>query len=378
MRDINGLGGPKRPHEMTDPLSPVYKMHGRVVCDSAGRGGNHPSPPRAWRGGPNYSLLTADIDGATCTSASEMHSVGGIPMESRRSFLVTNRIEDIPGAQAGSRMRGPPRRAMHATDPNERDYVLLEGRTWAEDELRVGAPRMLHASALLRSQIAAATTAQFAKRTLQPATTNLTTSTTTTSAPSSRRAVSLPPVSTATVVQDGENIGDASGSAGLASVAAREQLQVLRTLAERRSATADHSRGVDIASLRATYAAAAALDPRTAFAAFAAAATQRAMDRSAAAAVDSKGASSRTVDLGASGRSLPRSQTARQRGGEGASGPVLETFATLRSTGYQSKQVSGAGEPAVSQIHARMQSTAMAERARLRSEEVRAVCELRV
>jgi hypothetical protein len=109
--------------------------------------------PRRGRDGPVLSLTTADIDGAQGGWKPEV-AVGSVPVDKRRDFRVTNLTEDIGGAQAGSRNRGL--RTVRLTDPNERNYVLLEGRPLDAEEVAVGKSWYTAASSVLAARAAAA------------------------------------------------------------------------------------------------------------------------------------------------------------------------------------------------------------------------------
>ena len=55
---------------------------------------------------------------------------GVIRLDQRKDFAVTNKIDDIAGTNAGSRAKGiTSTRSGVRTDPNERNYKLLDGRT---------------------------------------------------------------------------------------------------------------------------------------------------------------------------------------------------------------------------------------------------------
>lgn len=159
--DINNDGVFKSTRRV-DPLRPAFVIHGRVVADddpdmfsksNMGAIGAHAkqlrkdtllqegfeevanATLRALPSRPMYSLLTDDIPGAQANNDLEA-KVSGIPPYRRRHFRVTNHIADIKGSAAGSFRRGV--RTIRGTDPNERDYVLLDGRHLEPDEMTVG------------------------------------------------------------------------------------------------------------------------------------------------------------------------------------------------------------------------------------------------
>jgi len=161
-----------------DPLRPAHAVHGRVVADDDPA--QYTKPRTRDAGRPFLPLVTADIEGAQTHFAQEV-PVGGIPPEQRRHYRVTNFLADIPGAAAGSRKPGLP--GARATDPNERDYVLLEGRRLDAAELTVGRNWYAAAATVLAAEAGEAAAAmpvgrsgglgvgpamQFAKRVLDP------------------------------------------------------------------------------------------------------------------------------------------------------------------------------------------------------------------
>lgn len=74
---------------------------------------------------PFLPLTTADIEGARPGESADSR-VGCVPRERRRDFATTNFLGDIAGARAGSHRSGLPERSV-VTDPNARDYLLLDG-----------------------------------------------------------------------------------------------------------------------------------------------------------------------------------------------------------------------------------------------------------
>lgn len=162
-----------------DPLRPAHVVHGRVVTDDDPA--QYTKPRTRDAGRPFLPLVTADIEGAQTHFAQEV-PVGGILPEQRRHYRVTNFVADIPGARAGSRKPGLA--SARATDPNERDYVLLEGRRLGADELAVGKNWYNAAATVIAAEAGEAAAAmpvgragvglgvgpamQFAKRVLDP------------------------------------------------------------------------------------------------------------------------------------------------------------------------------------------------------------------
>ena len=137
VKDINDDGLKPvgfRSRRRTDELNPQYVVHGRVVHDDD-RGMFVRGPPRGAGVNPFLPLTTEDIDGAKAGRSADV-TVGGIPADKRRFWGVTNNLADVPGAQVGS--RAPGLTTVRMTDPNERDYVLLDGRRWNAEELAVG------------------------------------------------------------------------------------------------------------------------------------------------------------------------------------------------------------------------------------------------
>ena len=111
-------------------------IHGRVVFDDDN--GMYVRPTQDFKGAgtrPFNPLMTDDIEGARAGKEADV-TVGGIPMEKRRFWGVTNMVADVPGSQVGS--KAPGLTTVRMTDPNERDYVLLDGRRWNAEELTVG------------------------------------------------------------------------------------------------------------------------------------------------------------------------------------------------------------------------------------------------
>jgi len=137
VRDINEDGLKPvgfRSKRRTDEMLPKYLVHGRVVYDDD-NGMFVKGEPRGAGTRPFLPLVTEDIEGARAGRSSEV-TVGGIPADKRRYWQVTNNISDIPGAQAMTRYHGLT--SVRMTDPNERDYVLLDGRRWNAEELAIG------------------------------------------------------------------------------------------------------------------------------------------------------------------------------------------------------------------------------------------------
>lgn len=125
----------------SDPLAPSYTHHGATIADEPGahfvpkyhqRKAGAPSASASDAGvpAPFLSLTTSDIAGARTGESAEAR-VGSVPIEGRRAFARTNFLGDIPGAQAGSHRSGLPERSV-VTDPNSRDYLLLDGARAAD------------------------------------------------------------------------------------------------------------------------------------------------------------------------------------------------------------------------------------------------------
>lgn len=123
VRDIN-LDGTWRTRRSTNPLQPVHTVHGRRVEDEAE---SHPKTRHRQRRShePFFPLTTSDIEGAQPAGVSKNSDFPGLPMENRRHFRQTNFVGDIEGSQAGTRRRGLC--TQRTTNPNERDYALLDG-----------------------------------------------------------------------------------------------------------------------------------------------------------------------------------------------------------------------------------------------------------
>jgi hypothetical protein len=137
VRDINEDGLKPvgfRSKRRTDEMLPKYVVHGRVIYDDD-HGMFVKGEPRGAGTRPFLPLVTEDIEGAKAGRSSDV-TVGGIPADKRRFWQVTNNISDIPGAQAMTRYHGLT--SVRMTDPNERDYVLLDGRRWNAEELAIG------------------------------------------------------------------------------------------------------------------------------------------------------------------------------------------------------------------------------------------------
>jgi hypothetical protein len=146
VRDINEDGLYKSQRRV-DPLRPAHIVHGRVIHDDDK--GMYIKPRTRDAGRPFLSLTTVDIEGAQTTFQQEV-PVGGIAPEDRRHYRVTNFIDDIKGAHAGSAKRGLANARM--TNPVERDYILLEGRKHSAEELAVGKNWYNAAAAVLQAE----------------------------------------------------------------------------------------------------------------------------------------------------------------------------------------------------------------------------------
>jgi hypothetical protein len=146
VKDIN-TDGIFKTGRRVDPQRPAHTVHGRVITDDDPAMFTQPRTRDAGR--PFNSLTTADIEGATTHFAMEV-PVGGIAPERRRHFRVTNFVGDVAGSEANSAKRG----LDHArgTNPNERDYTLLEGRRHTAEELAVGKSWYNAASSVLQAE----------------------------------------------------------------------------------------------------------------------------------------------------------------------------------------------------------------------------------
>ena len=149
VRDINAFRT-FRSQRRSDPQRPAFAVHGRVVRDEDP--GMFVAPPKPAAAHPDFSLTTADIDGAFACDAKEP-IVGGIKPENRRDYRVTNFVADIPGASPGSKKKGLT--TLRGTDPLERDYVMLDGRQLDPSELTVGKSWYGAATAILAAEAAA-------------------------------------------------------------------------------------------------------------------------------------------------------------------------------------------------------------------------------
>lgn len=97
------------------------------------------SPAKARDGsGDMFSLRTNDIEGAAPATWGSIKT-GVIRLDQRKDFATTNRTDDLPGAHAGTLAKGiRSKRNEEPTDPNERNYRLLDGRGMDSDDLLVG------------------------------------------------------------------------------------------------------------------------------------------------------------------------------------------------------------------------------------------------
>ena len=153
VRDINAYRT-FRSQRLTDPQRPTFAVHGRVVTDDDA--GMFVTRARGAADHPDFSLTTADIEGAEVPRQKEF-TVGGIKPADRRHFRVTNFIGDIAGTSPGSRKKGLT--TLRGTDAQERDYVLLDGRTLDAQELTVGKSWYNAAATLISASAAEAASA---------------------------------------------------------------------------------------------------------------------------------------------------------------------------------------------------------------------------
>lgn len=106
-----------------------------VIQDPLDTKARSPKRPRDGKGD-MLSLTTGDIEGARPATWGEQ-KVGVIRLDQRKNFTITNRVDDIEGTSAGSRPKGI-RSVRPDTDPNERNYQLLDGRRHDPEDLLVG------------------------------------------------------------------------------------------------------------------------------------------------------------------------------------------------------------------------------------------------
>lgn len=132
-----------------DPLVPNYSIHGMYVRDDPYRLVPVSQKPR---NAPLNSLVTADIDGAVPLTALTA-KIGSVAHGTRKSFLRSNRLDDIEGSHPGSRVIGL--RTVRGTDPNEREYPQLDGREMEADELAIGHGWYTAATALIEREVVA-------------------------------------------------------------------------------------------------------------------------------------------------------------------------------------------------------------------------------
>jgi hypothetical protein len=116
-------------------LNPVYTVNGMVICDPEDTKARSPKKPRDGKG-EMLSLTTGDIEGARPATWGEQ-KVGVIRLDQRKNFTVTNRVDDIDGTSAGSRPKGICTQRPD-TDPNERNYKLLDGKVGDPEDLLIG------------------------------------------------------------------------------------------------------------------------------------------------------------------------------------------------------------------------------------------------
>ena len=79
---------------------------------------------------PYFPLTTLDIEGAQADSALKKDDNPAAGNE-KREVRNINYVRDIPGASPGTRRRGPG--TQRDTDPNERNYVMLDGNQRQND-----------------------------------------------------------------------------------------------------------------------------------------------------------------------------------------------------------------------------------------------------
>lgn len=125
------------PSHCSDPLQPRYVVNGMVVRDDDDSRARSPAKARDGSGD-MFSLRTSDIDGAAPATWGSIKT-GVIRLDQRKDFAETNKIDDLPGAHAGTLAKGiRSMRNAEPTDPNERNYRLLDGRGMDADDLLVG------------------------------------------------------------------------------------------------------------------------------------------------------------------------------------------------------------------------------------------------
>eukprot|EP01138_Halocafeteria_seosinensis_P004942 gb/GECG01005054.1/.p1 GENE.gb/GECG01005054.1/~~gb/GECG01005054.1/.p1 ORF type:complete len:516 (+),score=56.13 gb/GECG01005054.1/:1-1548(+) len=121
VNDINNEGVWKS-RRSSNPLNPVHSINGMRIRDDPR------SKPtvyhRELKGDhPYFPLSTLDIEGAQADSALKNEHPGA--GEAKGEIRNINYVRDIPGAYPGTYRRGPG--TQRETDPNERNYVLLDG-----------------------------------------------------------------------------------------------------------------------------------------------------------------------------------------------------------------------------------------------------------
>ncbi|KDO25400.1 hypothetical protein SPRG_09342 [Saprolegnia parasitica CBS 223.65] len=114
---------------VTDNLRPEYVVNGFPITDDPL---SYTKKPYELKNHPFYPLQTKDIKGAN-PEDSQKGIVGGIPTALRRTFVATNNVTDIFGAQANTVHHSIV--SNRRVDPNFPDYVDLDG-----DKLETGLP----------------------------------------------------------------------------------------------------------------------------------------------------------------------------------------------------------------------------------------------
>lgn len=116
-----------------------------------------------------YSLRTSDIDGAAPATWGSIKT-GVIRLDQRKDFAETNKTDDLPGAHAGTLAKGiRSKRNEELTDPNERNYRLLDGRGMDSDDLLVGRGWYTAAAAAVAGESAGRLPASTMRPTSEPA-----------------------------------------------------------------------------------------------------------------------------------------------------------------------------------------------------------------
>jgi hypothetical protein len=136
-------------------VHPSYVINGMVIKDDADSRARSPRKARDGRGD-MLSLSTADIEGAKPSTWGSIKT-GVIRLDERKDFTETNKLADIEGAAASTLAKGiRTLRNGAPTDPNERNYRLLDGAGMGADDLMVGHGWYVATTAALSAEAAGA------------------------------------------------------------------------------------------------------------------------------------------------------------------------------------------------------------------------------